>query len=77
MRVAEEEVIADTAGVLTGSVAKYACQDEHGRRFQTACQKSEAVDMLLKDHLGFISSLPSTAQLGLVIANKWLQTRFV
>ena len=77
LRIAEEEVIADTAGVLTGSVARYGCQDEHGKRFQAACQKSEAVELLVKSNLGFVSAWPSAAQLALVVASKWLQTRIV
>ena len=76
MKIAEEEVVSDSASLLTGSVARYGCQDEHAKRFKAACQKSDALELLLKDHLSFVSSLPSTAQLGLVIANKWLQTKF-
>ena len=71
----QQEIEQSTAGLLKSTLGHFAKNENHAKKFKIEMDNSPSVNALLADHLGWVSKLPSTAQLLTLIGEKWLRTR--
>ncbi len=70
LRVAEDEIKESSSHLLTSALGHFTRDDSHRQRFSAEVSKSAAVSTLLQNHLGWISNIPQSAQLILVLGEK-------
>ena len=71
----QREMETSTAELVKSSLGAFAKNENHAKKFRKEMTDSLAVNVLLSDHLGWVSKLPATIQLVTLIGEKWLRTR--
>ena len=74
-QLCQEEIQTSTTNLVKTSLSHIARSEEHAKRFKKEIDQSQAIPALLQEHLGWVSKMPSTAQLITLVGEKWLRTR--
>ena len=73
--LAQEEIQESSTTLVKDGLSRLATGEGHKKRFKTEIDKSMAIPELLKDHLGWVSSLPSTLQLAALLGEKFVRSK--
>ena len=74
--IAQREIEDSSADLLKNTLGAATKSEEHSKRFKAEVDRSVAIPELLKEHLWWIGSMPSTARLRTVVAEKWVRTLY-
>ena len=72
--LAQQEIQDSSTSLVKSTLGKFARDDQHAKRFKVEVDKSVAIPELLKEHLGWVSSLPRSLQLATLIAEKYTRS---
>ena len=73
--LAQEEIQESSTTLVKDGLSRLATDENHKKRFKVEIDKSMAIPELLKDHLGWVSSLPSTLQLAALLGKKFVRSK--
>ena len=71
----QREIEESTVNLVKQSLGEMTKSESHAKKFKKEIDESTAIPLLLQEHLGWVSKLPSSAQLLTLIGEKWLRTR--
>ncbi len=74
-RAAQSELESSSANLVKTSLGELARDEKHRAKFRAELEQSTAVPELIKEHLEWVTDLPSSLQLACLLGEKYLRTR--
>ena len=71
----QREIEESTVNLMKTGLGSLTKDDRHAKKIKKEIDESTALPTLLHEHLGWVSRLPSTAQLLTLVAEKWIRSR--